>query len=245
MPQWRQVLDSLEELGGVATLLQLYRQTIPAKTAQWKTKTPEATIRRIVQENPEVFHKIKPGLYCVQRRAAELDARYKLPQQGEIPPNIAKYTHSHYQGLLVEIGSLKKYKTFVPSQDKNRLFLGKPLVDICDWTTLPQSGSHNFGYPCLMRQAKTVDVIWFNERQMPNTMFEIELSTDMNRSLIKFNELQDFYTQFKIVAPEWRVKEFQDKKDLTSFREIRNRVKFVSFEEVEKSHSAEANCWRD
>ena len=42
-----------------------------------------------------------------------------------------------------------------------------------------------------------MDVIWFNRRDMPAEMFEIELSTDMLNSLTKFNELRDFYTQLK------------------------------------------------
>ena len=40
-----------------------------------------------------------------------------------------------------------------------------------------------------------MDVIWFNERKMPNSFFEVEHGTDMKNSLLKFNDLQDFYSQ--------------------------------------------------
>jgi len=43
-----------------------------------------------------------------------------------------------------------------------------------------------FGYSSLMKEAKSIDVIWFNDRKMPSFAFEVEISTDINRSLIKF-----------------------------------------------------------
>ena len=80
------------------------------------------------------------------------------------------------------------------------------LSDVCDLIKLP-----DFGYENFVRRATSVDVIWFNRRDMPTEMFEVEMSTDMRNSLIKFNELRDFYTQFKIVAPAWRKNHFDDR----------------------------------
>lgn len=58
MTQEEQVIRTLKELGGFATLRKLY-ETVDFST--WKTKTPEASIRQIVQKSREIF-KIQPGL---------------------------------------------------------------------------------------------------------------------------------------------------------------------------------------
>lgn len=46
-----------------------------------------------------------------------------------------KYTQAQQvidnQGLIIEIGNMKHYATYVPAQDQNRKFLEKPLKDIC------------------------------------------------------------------------------------------------------------------
>ena len=95
--QEQQVIDALREQGGYATLGELYHLV---DTRLWATKTPNETIRRIVQVSNEIF-KIQPGLWALE----------------------------------------------------------------------------------ITNRARTVDVIWFNERLMPHTFFEVEHSTDFQNSL--------------------------------------------------------------
>lgn len=235
-PQWKAVLAALESLGGVATLTNLYLHTLRQRVP-WTTKTPEATIRRIVQTRSE-FHKIQPGLYCVAARAAEFDAQYRLSSRGKSAAASVGRNHSYYQGLLSETGQRLGCQTFIPAMDKNRKFLDRPLSAVCNMTQLPADRGHSFGYPRLMARAKTVDVIWFNRRQMPAEMFEVEISTNMQTSLLKFNELCDFHTKFHIVAPRWRRGMFEKTLAMDSFHRIRKRVKFMSFEAVERRHFA-------
>ena len=61
MKQNEAVIVTLERLGGIATLGQLNQEVFKIKECTWKTKTPFASIRRIVQQDKEVY-KIKPGL---------------------------------------------------------------------------------------------------------------------------------------------------------------------------------------
>ena len=49
MKQYEAVEQTLERLGGVATLGQLNQEVLKIKECEWKTKTPFASIRRIVQ----------------------------------------------------------------------------------------------------------------------------------------------------------------------------------------------------
>lgn len=231
--QWMQVVSALKQLGGIATLSQLNRALLApdGDATHWKTKTPEATIRRIVRNTPSHIHPLKPGLYCLQELALKYEREYSLPEEGDIPPKVEERNHWYYQGLLVEIGKARNYKTYVPAQDRNRTYGNQKLGDVCDITRLP-----NFGYQNFLRRARTVDVIWFNRRDMPAKMFEVEMSTDMLNSLSKFNELRDFYTQLKIVAPAPRRDHFADRLEMDTFHEIRGRVKFMGIDELEKKY---------
>ena len=142
-----------------------------------------------------------------------------------------RFTHGYYQGLIIEIGNMKHYKTYVPAQDQNRKFLEKPLVELCTSVNLPK-----FSYEQLTNRARTVDVIWFNERNMPNSFFEVEHSTDIQNSVIKFCDLQDFYSRFLIVAPRNRREQFDKVMSRTVFKEIRSRVVFHSYEDISKQY---------
>ena len=115
-----QVLSALENLGGIATLSQLNRALLAPGGAglDWKTRTPEATIRRIVRTNPARIHVLKPGLYCLTELAAQFERDYNIPPEGDIPRRVEERNHWYYQGLLVEIGNARNYKTYVPAQDR-------------------------------------------------------------------------------------------------------------------------------
>jgi len=62
MKQHDAVIQVMEQNGGFATLGYL-NQHVPY--GNWKTKTPFATIRRIVQDE-RFFFKIKPGLWALK-----------------------------------------------------------------------------------------------------------------------------------------------------------------------------------
>ena len=50
MTQREAVILTIEKLGGIATLGQLYQEVLKIKECIWRTKTPFASIRKIVQE---------------------------------------------------------------------------------------------------------------------------------------------------------------------------------------------------
>jgi hypothetical protein len=59
----------------------------------------------------------------------------------------------------------------------------------------------------------------------------------MVNSLLKFVELQDFYTDFRIVADEVRRKEFQAKLSLEAFKPIYKRIGFWSYDGLAELHT--------
>lgn len=221
--QEQQVVETMRREGGYATLRRLNEIV---DFSSWATKTPEATVRRIVQDSKRFF-KIQPGLWALEEARNEVLRKFELKPGDKQSEEV--FSHGYYQGLLVEIGKYQKQKTFVPSQDKHRKFIDKYLGDVCDTTELP-----NFTYEKLLRRAKTIDVIWFNEREMPSNFYEVEHTTDIKNSLSKFYELQDFHAKFFIVADENRRKEYEDKLHVSMFGPIEQRVTFLNYERVTK-----------
>jgi len=230
MKQYEAVIEVMEENGGFATLGFLYQRALKVSGSQWKTKTPFASIRRIVQEE-RFFFKIRPGLWALKSWRERLPAVMHSKEKGGAKEQV--FTHSYYQGLVVQIGNLKRLETFVPAQDKNRVFLGKEklgaLASLC--------AIHRFGYPEIVRRAGTMDVVWFNERRMPCSVFEVEHSTNIRDSLVKFVELQDFRTEMFIVADEVRKRQFKDTLELSAFRPIKDCVRFMSYDDVSEYHA--------
>lgn len=217
--------------GGYATLSTIFADAPKIEGVKFGGKTPNATMRKIVQLDARFF-RIRPGLWALK----EFRDRIPFIEEAMAPHNSPKeeeFTHGYYQGLLVEIGNMRKHTTYVPPQDKNRQFLGKPLSSFATLERL-----YSFGYDQLVNRAKTVDVIWFNERDMPCSFQEVEHSTDIINSLVKFNDLQDFHAEFKIVAPANRRKDYESKISKGSFRDIQGRVEFVTYEDLVQMHTA-------
>ena len=105
MNQKECVVEALDSLGGMTTLFDLYHKT---DVSTCGSKTPFASIRRIVQTNKE-FYKVRAGLWWL------CDFRDKnLAKTGDskIEQN-EKFTHSYFQGVIVEIGNLRHFQTSI------------------------------------------------------------------------------------------------------------------------------------
>lgn len=232
MKQYEAVIQTLENLGGAATLGQLYQEVFKIKDCAWNTKTPFASMRRIVQTNKNIY-KVRPGLWALKSHKNELEQKGIIveTEKNKNSKEVIAFNHSYYQGLLVTIGNLKNMKTFVPHQDKNKMFIHEKLGALRTIQELPK-----YSYDCFVARSATIDVIWFNERNMTDSFFEVEHSTDIQNSLIKFYDLQDFYTKMFIVADEKRHEEYNKKISYDIFSKMRKnkRVEFLSYNELEK-----------
>ena len=234
MKQNEAVILTLEKLGGIATLGKLNQEVFKISDCEWKTKTPFASIRRIVQLDKNIY-KIRPGLYGLMKFKKANESK-GIIQETDINKNskeVIDFNHSYFQGLLITIGNLKKLKTFIPNQDKNKTFLNEKLADIRTLNEIPQ-----FSYSKLVKRSSTIDVIWFNEREMPHSFFEVEHSTDIQNSLLKFNDLQDFHSRMIIVADKIRKEEYLQKIKYSSFAHLskENRVIFMDYEALSKQY---------
>ena len=230
MKQYEAVIQVMEENGGYATLGLLYGCALKVPNCQWKTKTPFASIRRIVQDE-RFFFKIKPGLWALKEWKDRLPEEL-VPIREQKKKDVEKYNHTYYQGLLVEIGNLKQLDTYVPPQDKNRIFLTQKLSELATLEKI-----HTFSHDNITRKAKTIDVIWFNNRKMPDSLFEVEYSTNFQNSLLKFVELQDFNSKMCIVSDVARKREFEGKMGLDAFSVLKDRVGFMDYDRLSSWHA--------
>lgn len=230
MKQYEAVIKVMEENGGYATLGYLYQNVLKVSGCEWKTKTPFASMRRIVQDE-RFFFKIKPGLWALKSH------RHLLPDEmlatKDKTPRQIDFTHSYYQGLLVQLGNLQAYETFIPSQDKNKVFLGKERLG----NLASRTNMYSFTYDNIKSRAQTIDVVWFNIRKLPASLFEVEHSTDMKNSLVKFVELQDFRTDMIIVADKSRKRQYDQTILLNAFKPIKDYVCFWSYQQLSQLHS--------
>lgn len=220
------IIEAMQKNGGYATLAYLNQNV---DTSTWKTKTPFESIRCDLQRHKEFF-KIQPGLWALE------DYRDTVLQKFQIKENekeqVETFTHSYYQGLITEIGNMKHFQTFTPLQDKNRMFLDRKLGDISTMKEMPE-----FTYEKIVKRARTIDTVWFNERDLPNAFYEVEHSTNIINSLNKFFELQDFRARFCIVADKKRKNEFDDKISQSIYLPIKPLVDFVDYETLASQHT--------
>lgn len=216
----------------------LNQEVFKIKDCEWKTKTPFASIRRIVQQTKGIY-KIKPGLYGLEKYRKQNEDRGIVveTEKNKDADNVRVFNHTYYQGILLIIGKYHGMQTFIPQQDKNKRFYdGQRLQELSTLTEQPP-----YSYPQMIKRSSTIDTIWFNQRNMPHSFFEIEHSTDIQNSLLKFNDLQDFYVRMAIVADIKRKPEFEAKMRFHAFDDLRvnKRVSFLSYDALIKQYEME------
>lgn len=235
MTQPQAVIEAIESLGGIAPLGRIYQVALQNTQCKWGTKTPHASIRRIVRHTKGIYV-VRKGLYALESYRHQLEANgiVQLTNANADSKEVQQFTHYYYQGLLLKVGELKHLDTFAPNQDKNRMFLQeKTLGELRSLNEQPQ-----FSYPHLVQRASTIDVIWFNERKMPHSFFEVEHSTDIQNSLLKFCDLQDFFARMVIVADAIRKDEYIKKINEAVFVDMKKkkRINFLSYDDLSQQY---------
>ena len=86
----------------------MYQEVFKITECTWKTKTPFASIRQIVQLAPEIY-KIKPGLWALESHRKELKSNgiFEQTEKNKESAEVKNFNHSYYQGLLLTMGNLR------------------------------------------------------------------------------------------------------------------------------------------
>src|SRR3990167_10092981 len=96
MKQHEAVIKVMEKNGGYATLGYLNQEVLKTPGVQWKTKTPFASIRRIVQDE-RFFFKIRPGLWALNEVRGNLPFK-EIVKARQSTKADTEFSHSYYQG---------------------------------------------------------------------------------------------------------------------------------------------------
>lgn len=232
---WKSIVaDALSSLGGEGHLSEI-NEAIEGHPKTATNPTWRDTIRRVVRQY-SIFMPVPP----------ERSGRYRLvethsqqPRPEELDASEASISHGVAQGMLVSLGALYGYETFVPKTDQTmREFQGQKLselVSIRDCTPI-------FKGPNLA-QIREIDVLWFAEDEYgayPVYGFEVEHTTKVRTGLDRLLKIpQRFAAQMIVVGPSDAEKElFERRVAQTPFRAHRHRFSFRLYEQLERLYNA-------
>ncbi|MBU0692593.1 winged helix-turn-helix domain-containing protein [bacterium] len=222
MKQYEAVTKALEELGGYATLSQLYKVVKKVLGDKMLSRTPEKSVNRTLHDwEGKLFTRLIPGTWGL------IGWERAYPKELTKPTQAKKIQHSYYQGLFIEYGNSLGFRTHAPKSDRANPYLSKTIEDVL---TLPDI--HQFSYPNIVKRAANVDVVWFNNRKMPTAFIEIENSTNFDVSLGKFSDLQFFHSQFYLVFPTRKKRQYENKSEIAAYAALQGRLETVEYEEA-------------
>lgn len=231
---WKAVVrDALLELGGQGHLSAINKIV----EGHPKTKTNPTwrdTIRRVVRQY-KIFEPVPPERSGIYKVVEEISIRPEA--QGFIKePEI---DHGIAQGMLVTLGKIYGYETYVPPHDQTiRKFQGKPLNDfvtVSDCTDI-------FKGPNLAK-IREIDTLWFDEDDyglFPVYAFEVEETTRVKSGLDRLLKIpRRFPALFFVIGPSTKEKDlFEQYINQTPFRDFRDRFLFKLYEELEELYNA-------
>ncbi len=235
---WKYVVkNALLELGGQGHLSDINR-IVKGHPKTKSNPTWQDTIRRVVRQY-KIFEPVLP----------ERSGSYKLVD--EIPIKTAQDTftneldinHGIAQGMLVVIGKIYGYETYVPPRDQTiRKFQGKTLKDfvsVRDCTDI-------FKGPNITK-IREIDILWFIEDDyglFPVYAFEVEETTGVKNGLDRLLKIPQRFRELKnfksfIIAPTENEKSLFDKYiNQTPFKAFKEEFIFRFYNELESLYNS-------
>lgn len=216
------IAQLMKDNGGVATLSDIYKDIERYYPTVKDSHDWEAGVRGVLYRdirNNRRFKKIGLSIYALQD--------YQEEQKPK--PKDGVRMHSFIEGLCLELGNAKKYKTY--TADPSALY--RDNLRLNKFSTL--SDIPAFTYDDIIKEVKRIDVIWFNPKGLlfPHCVFEVvdsigTLDGAFNRSL----QLCNFQTKFCIVAPEKHRTKFEQTKRLSRYNDNMERFRFINYDEI-------------
>ncbi|HID63773.1 MAG TPA: hypothetical protein EYP49_13700 [Anaerolineae bacterium] len=232
---WKDVVaDALRELGGQAHLSEINKQ-VEGHPKTTTNPTWRDTIRRVVRQY-KIFEPVPPdrsGIY----RLVELET--PQPKSQSLDTEDIEINHGIAQGMLVTLGNIYGYETFVPAYDQTvREFQGKSLGDLV--TIKDVAGI--FRGPNLSK-IREIDALWFDEDDyglFPVYAFEVEHTTRIKNGLDRLLKIpRRFQVHLFVVAPSEEEQSLFDRfVSQTPFRNYRDRFTFRLYSQLQDVYNA-------
>jgi len=134
--------------------------------------------------------------------------------------------HAEVEGMLIDLGNLLGFDTFCA--DKSKIFNDARLSE---WTSLKKIP--NFSMAKIVRVARLIDVIWFKD-DFPVYAFEVEVSTDITKGLLRLHQLIQFQTGLFIISSQKMQNKFNIEISKSPFCQSQERYTFRTFTELKE-----------
>lgn len=220
----------MEDNGGTASLDIIYKNITKYYPTAKDSREWEAGLRGVLYReirNNRRFKKIGLSIYAL--------ADYQEEKKPDSNDTIRM--HSYIEGICLELGNFNGYLTY--TADPSATY--RDNLRLSDFATIQDLPV--FSYDGIIHEAKRIDVIWFNKTgyAFPKRVFEVvdsigTLNGAFNRSL----QLQNFITEFYIVAPERHHEKYLQTLDLEIYRPQKSRFNFVNYDNILELYEATA-----
>ena len=113
--------------------------------------------------------------------------------------------HEEAEGVLLELGNMLNFDTYVCMRDRAKQFKTQSLGEIATLKEIPP-----FTYQRLLDTVKEIDVIWFKEGY-PQYCFEVEHTTGVRDGLLREYQIRNATNaKFFIIAPSEAYSKFEN-----------------------------------
>lgn len=176
-------------------------------------------------------------LLSKQKKPTEEDKeKAPLPAE-EFESKEEESLHSQAERSLIKLGKATGCSVLIASNDRNRIFQGKPLGEEC-LKSLPNLGLNEEA----IRRISLIDVIWIIKNS-PVSAFEVETTTSIYSGLLRMSDLLSVVPSLKIslyiVAPKNRQDRVRAELTRPTFQKIglNEYCKFIPLEGLQKLQS--------
>lgn len=219
---WKDVVaEALASIGKEGNLKDIY-DTVKDHQKTATNPTWRDTIRRTLQQYSIFYQNEKgSGVWLLKE---------EIPLQKFDPVTNPNPRHEDIQGMLLELGKLYGYDTFIPVYDSQKMFFNKKLEEIASIRYCP-----NFSHEKIVKTASLIDVIWFNgdtDALVPKMAFEVEHSTDITKGLARLHELYQSGQRVNlfVLIPAKKETKFNKEIQRPLFSEIRDICKVKTYQ---------------
>jgi hypothetical protein len=164
-----------------------------------------------------------------------------LPKEEEMKPRIIEKiippkelpkisTHEEAEGVLLELGNMLGFETYVSNRDRSKHYRGKTLGEIATLKEIPE-----FTFRDVLDVVREIDVIWFKSEGYPEYCFEVEHTTNVRDGLLRLFQISPLKgVKFFVIAPSETFPKFQTEVSKIPFSKIKDRYNFKSYEKLIK-----------
>ena len=193
------------------------------------------SLARTEAELPTFLADAKQGTQISPRKKTIQRQTEKSPQKLEEPESEEEASlHSQVENDLIRLGKATGCSVCIASNDRNRVFHGKPLGEEC-LKALPNFGLNEEA----VKRISLIDIIWMIKNS-PVCAFEVETTTSVFSGLLRMSDLLSVVPSLKIslyiVAQKNRQDKVRSEINRPTFQKIglNEYCKFIPIEELSK-----------